>query len=205
MTLGIHGMTEIIPPQITVLDTGGQYCHLIARRIRELGVLAEVCPSDTPAKELAQRQGIVISGGPSSVYDPASPKVDPAIFSLGIPVLGICYGLHTMAYLLDGVVRKADSGEFGLAHIDVVGAGHLFTGLGPREQVWMSHRDAVEKLPDGFELMGRTDACPIAAMGDADRGFYGVQFHPESILTPAGGKIIENILEIATKQRTCNG
>ena len=122
--------THISRPQIAVLDTGGQYCHLIARRIREQGVHAEVWPSNAKSRLLSGLKGIVISGGPSSVYDANSPSIDPAILSLGIPVLGICYGMHLMAHLLDGKVRKADRGEFGLAHIDITQTEPLFHGLG---------------------------------------------------------------------------
>jgi GMP synthase (glutamine-hydrolysing) len=184
------------PPQITVLDTGGQYCHLIARRIRELGVHSEVRPSNTPATELSGRQGMIISGGPSSVYDDGSPQVDPAVFELGVPILGICYGLHVMAHNLDGCVRRADNGEFGLAWLDVEASDSLFTSLDPRQQIWMSHRDAVEQLPTGFVRLGSTGTCPIAAMGDASRGFYGVQFHPEVVHTANGTRILENFLSL---------
>jgi len=188
-------MTQTVPrPQITVLDTGGQYCHLIARRIREQRVRAEVRASNTPAGELRERRGIVISGGPSSVYDAGSPPVDPAIFSLGIPVLGICYGLHVMAHLLGGSVRKADSGEFGLAMLELDQPGHLFAGLEARQQIWMSHRDAVESLPPGFAVMGHTSTCPVAAMGDPARNFFGVQFHPEVVHTRRGAEMLSNFL-----------
>ncbi len=188
-------MNDSLPaPQITVLDTGGQYCHLIARRIRELGVHAEVRASETPAAELSRRKGIVISGGPSSVYDSGSPKVDPAVFELGIPVLGICYGLHIMAHHLGGEVRKAGIGEFGLAWIDIVEPAGLFTGLETREQVWMSHRDAVDRLPSGFRILARTPECPVAAMGDPARGFYGVQFHPEVVHTVHGREVLANFV-----------
>ncbi|MCP5110733.1 MAG: glutamine-hydrolyzing GMP synthase, partial [bacterium] len=186
--------TQIARPQITVLDTGGQYCHLIARRVRELGVYAEVAASDTRASELAGQKGIIISGGPSSVYDTGSPQVDPGIFSADIPVLGICYGMHLMAHLTDGAVRQADKGEFGLAHIDIDQNQPLFAGIEPRQQVWMSHRDAVEALPSGFTLLGRTGTCPIAAMGDPNRHLYGVQFHPEVVHTRRGSEILSNYL-----------
>lgn len=180
--------------QVTVLDTGGQYCHLIARRLRELGVHAEVRRSDTPASELRTARGIVISGGPSSVYDAGSPRIDAELFSLGVPVLGICYGLHLMADLLGGKVLKADSGEFGLAYIDVDPSASLFAGLERRQQVWMSHRDAVELLPAGFTALGHTETCPIAALGDARRNYYGVQFHPEVVHTRHGKEILSNFL-----------
>ena len=137
--------------QIIVLDAGGQYCHLIARKVRDLGVYAEVRASETPASELASAKGLIISGGPSSVYDPASPTVDPAIFSLGVPVLGICYGQQLMAHLLGGEVRKGDKGEYGLATLDLADASDaLFGGLGGTQQIWMSHRDVVGRVPEGF-------------------------------------------------------
>ncbi len=188
-------MNESLPaPQVTVLDTGGQYCHLIARRIRELHVHAEVRPPATPACELAERKGIVISGGPSSVYDANSPQIDPRIFELGIPVLGICYGLHLMAHHLGGEVRKAGVGEFGLAWIEIVEPEALFAGLEARQRVWMSHRDAVEKLPPGFRILARTPESPVAAMGDPVRRFYGVQFHPEVVHTVHGRQVLANFV-----------
>ena len=135
-----------------MLDAGGQYCHLIARKVRELGVYAEVRPSETPARELAGRKGLIISGGPSSVYDAGSPTVDPAIFRNDQAVLGICYGQQLMAHLLGGVVQKGDKGEFGLATLELDGGAKspLFSGLPERQQVWMSHRDLVTELPPGF-------------------------------------------------------
>ena len=188
-------MNDGLPsPQITVLDTGGQYCHLIARRIREHGVLAEVRPSDVSAASLRERKGIIISGGPSSVYDRGSPAVDAGIFELGVPVLGICYGLHVMAHALHGAVRKADSGEFGLARLNIERPEPLFTGLEKRQKIWMSHRDAVEELPPGFTVLGRTDTCPIAAIGDLERHLYGVQFHPEVVHTAQGNQMLANFL-----------
>jgi GMP synthase (glutamine-hydrolysing) len=181
-------------PQITVLDTGGQYCHLIARKVRELGVCAEVRPSETPAVELAGRKGIIISGGPNSVYEDGSPTVDPALFSQGTAMLGICYGLQLMAHLLDGSVRKGEKGEFGLAFLDLVASNPLFRGVPDHQQVWMSHRDAVAALPAGFQLLGRTETCGVAAMGDARRKLYGVQFHPEVVHTSHGKAILSNFL-----------
>jgi GMP synthase (glutamine-hydrolysing) len=188
-------MTTYIPePQVTVLDAGGQYCHLIARKVRELGVYADVRPSETPAVELRCRKGIIISGGPSSVYEPHSPTVDPAVFAQGSAVLGICYGQQLMAHLLGGSVEKGTKGEYGLAFLDLVEPGHLFDGISGRQQVWMSHRDVVRALPSGFRLLGSTDTCPIAAIGDSERRLYGVQFHPEVIHTPRGKDILVNFL-----------
>ena len=188
-------MTEDRPvPQITVLDAGGQYCHLIARRVRELGVYAEVKPSDTPASELTGRKGIIISGGPSSVYEPGSPTMDAAVFASGSAVLGICYGIQLMAYLMDGHVKKGEKGEYGHARVDLILGNPLFDGLREREQAWMSHRDQVERVPGGFVLMGGTPTCPIAAMGDEARRLYGVQFHPEVVHTPRGQRLLENFV-----------
>lgn len=181
-------------PQITVLDAGGQYCHLIARKVRESGVFADVRPSDTAAAALAGRRGLIISGGPRSVYDPGSPSVDPEIFRLGIPVLGICYGHQLMAQLLGGAVRRGEKGEYGLAILEQQEPGPLLAGLPERHQVWMSHRDTVTELPPGFRVLARTASCAIAAMGDPARGLFGVQFHPEVVHTIHGRRILENFL-----------
>ncbi len=193
-------------PQITVLDAGGQYCHLIARKVRELGVYADVAPSGTPAHSLAGRRGIIISGGPSSVYETGSPTVDPAIFSLGVPVLGICYGLQLMAHLLGGAVERGEKGEYGLAFLDRIADAPLFAGLAPgRQQVWMSHRDTVRGVPPGFQVLGKTEACAVAAMGDRGRALYGVQFHPEVVHTCQGKQILENfILRISACEKSWN-
>lgn len=176
------------------MDAGGQYCHLIARKVRESGVYAEVRPSDTPAGALADRRGLIISGGPSSVYEPGSPSVDPAIFELGIPVLGICYGHQLMAHLLGGIVARGEKGEYGLAILEHREPGPLLAGLPARHQVWMSHRDTVTELPSGFRLLASTATCPIAAMGDPERRLFGVQFHPEVVHTVHGRAILENFL-----------
>lgn len=188
-------MNEYAPqPQISVLDAGGQYCHLIARKVRELGVYADVQPSDAPAALLATRKGIIISGGPMSVYEPGSPAVDPELFHAGIPVLGICYGLQLMAYLLGGKVERGDKGEYGMAFLDLAKGAPLFEGfaLGGREQVWMSHRDTARGVPPGFEVLGSTETCAIAAMADTARRLYAVQFHPEVVHTCRGREILEN-------------
>jgi len=182
------------PPQITVLDAGGQYCHLIARKVREAGVYAEVCPSHTPAAQLARRRGLIISGGPSSVYEPGSPTVDPAVFAQGAAVLGICYGHQLMAQLLGGKVRKGEHGEYGLAILERVEADPLLAGLPDKHEVWMSHRDTVAELPPGFRRLAATATCQVAAMGDAARRLYGVQFHPEVVHTRYGREILENFL-----------
>ena len=188
-------MTEqAIRPQIAVLDTGGQYCHLIARRIREQGVYAEVAPANTAVNRLAGLKGVIISGGPASVYEPDSPTVDPQLFSAGVPTLGICYGMHLMAHLGGGAVRRGNRGEFGLAFLDIDDPNPLFAGLEPRQQIWMSHRDAVETVPPGFRPMGHTDTCSVAVMGNTEKHLYGVQFHPEVVHTRRGGEILSNFL-----------
>ena len=181
--------------QIIVLDAGGQYCHLIARKVRDLGVYAEVRPSETPAAELTGARGLVISGGPSSVYDPESPTVDPAIFANGQPVLGICYGQQLMAHLLGGEVRKGDKGEYGLATLDLdATADPMFSGLAGRQQVWMSHRDVVGALPPGFSVTGHTDTCAVAAIAAPERKLYAVQFHLEVVHTTRGREYLSNFI-----------
>jgi len=180
--------------QITVLDAGGQYCHLIARKVRDLGVYAEVAASDTPASQLAGRRGIIISGGPSSVYDPASPTIDPALLSSGIPVLGICYGQQLMAHLLGGRVEKGERGEYGFAQFDPATSDSLLRGVSGKQQVWMSHRDTVVAPPAGFEVLGSTATCTVAAIASKERGLYAVQFHPEVVHTECGPQILKNFV-----------
>src|SRR5262249_24833290 len=154
---------------------------------RDLGVYAAVYPSETPANQLAFARGIIISGGPASVYDPGSPHVDPAIFATGQPVLGICYGQQLMARLLGGEVTRGRKGEYGLATLDL---GHtsdrLFAGLAGPQQIWMSHRDVVGAVPEGFSVVGRTDTCAVAAIAATGRKLYGLQFHPEVVHTARG-------------------
>jgi len=190
-------------PQIIVLDAGGQYCHLIARKVRDLGVYAEVRPSETHAADLASARGIIISGGPASVYDSNSPTVDPAIFATGQPVLGICYGQQLMAHLLGGEVRKGDKGEYGLATLELdPSADPLFAGLAGRHQIWMSHRDVVAGVPEGFAVVGRTATCAVAAVAAPARNLYGVQFHPEVVHTTRGKELLTNfVFRICQAQR----
>ena len=182
-------------PQIVILDAGGQYTHLEARKVRELGVYAEVRPSETPAAALASARGLIISGGPSSVYDPGSPTVDPAIFKSGQPVLGICYGQQLMAKLLGGEVRRGDRGEYGLATLELEERDDpMFAGLAGSQQIWMSHRDTVGDLPEGFSVAGRTDTCAVAAIAAPARKLYGVQFHPEVVHTARGREYLRNFV-----------
>jgi len=181
--------------QIIVLDAGGQYCHLIARKVRDLGVYAEVRASEAPAADLAGARGIIISGGPSSVYDEGSPTVDPRIFELGLPVLGICYGQQLMAHLLGGQVCKGAKGEYGLATLQLdERSDPLFAGLAGIQQIWMSHRDVVGEVPAGFAVAGRTNTCAVAAIAAPARKLYGLQFHPEVVHTTRGRDYLSNFL-----------
>ncbi len=177
-----------------MLDAGGQYCHLIARRVRELGVFAEVKPSDAPAAQLTGRKGIIISGGPASVYAPGSPTMDPAVLALGAGVLGICYGQQLMTHLLKGHVRPGVKGEYGHATARLDPGQPIFQGLAADQQVWMSHRDQVETPPAGFGVIGSTETCAVAAIGNAALRLFGVQFHPEVVHTPGGQRILSNFV-----------
>jgi GMP synthase (glutamine-hydrolysing) len=186
-------------PQITVLDAGGQYCHLIARKIRDLGVYADVKPSETPASELTGRRGIIISGGPDSVYEPGSPQIDPQILSTSSAVLGICYGQQLMTHVLGGGVKKGEKGEYGFARFH--GQPHaLFANLnGPEAgisdlQVWMNHRDQVQSPPEGFDVIGGTSTCAVAAIAHRTRPLMAVQFHPEVAHTEHGHQILANFV-----------
>lgn len=181
-------------PQITVLDTGGQYCHLIARRVRELGVYADVQPHDTPAERLANRKGVIVSGGPASVYEEGSPQIDAALYSTGPAVLGICYGLQLMTRSLGGVVAKGERGEYGRATLLLRERQTLLKGFDDSEPVWMSHRDRVVQPPAGFDLLAETETCPVAAVADVERRLFGVQFHPEVVHTRRGMALLRNFL-----------
>jgi GMP synthase (glutamine-hydrolysing) len=181
--------------QIVILDAGGQYCHLEARKVRELGVYAEVRACETPAAELASARGIVISGGPGSVLEPGSPTVDPAIFRSGQAVLGICYGQQLIAHLLGGEVRGGEKGEYGLATLELDECcDPFFGGMAGRQQIWMSHRDSVRELPAGFSVVGRTETCAVAAIAAPGRRLYGVQFHPEVVHTARGQEYLSNFV-----------
>ncbi len=179
------------PQKIAILDAGGQYCHLIARKLREIGVFAEVRPSSTSSLDLQPYTGIVISGGPASVYASKRPEFDASIFKLGKPILGICYGHQFMAHELGGIVRRGKVAEYGIARLSLATHDTLFRKLNGRETVWMSHRDVVIEIPKGFEVMARTRTCPVAAMGDIRRKLFGVQFHPEVAHTQRGTEILQ--------------
>lgn len=181
---------------IVVLDFGGQYNQLIARRIRDLGVYSELLPFNTPIEKIKELQpkGIVFSGGPSSVYGEASPKVDSAVYHLGVPILGICYGMQLMADQLQGKVEKADKREYGKADVIFSDACALVHGLEKKQQVWMSHGDRVAQLPPGFAVDAGTEHAPIAAMSHAEKKWFAVQFHPEVRHSVYGNEIIRNFL-----------
>ncbi len=184
---------------IAVLDAGGQYCHLLARRVREAGVQSHVLPIDTKDDALSGISGIIISGGPRSVTDVGSPRVDPSILSIGVPILGICYGHQLLAATMPGgIVQRSFSSEYGLATFRLTaaatGGGGLFDGIPQSSRVWVSHGDSVETLPDGFEGLGATDDCVVAAMMHASKKIYGVQFHPEVTHTEIGQQVLRNFV-----------
>jgi len=186
--------------RICVLDFGAQYAQLIARRVRELSVYSEILPCTEPVEKVlaAGYKGIILSGGPSSVYDDGAPLPDKRLFEAGIPVLGICYGMQAMGYLLGGEVVPAERREYGPADFLLESGGGLLDGMRPDEtgrvRVWMSHGDTVMKPPRGFVRLGSTDNCPVAAMADPDRRLYGVQFHPEVAHTAQGKTVLRNFL-----------
>ncbi|MDN4084715.1 glutamine-hydrolyzing GMP synthase [Paenibacillus polymyxa] len=181
---------------VVVLDFGGQYNQLIARRIRDLGVYSELLPYNTPAEKLRELapKGIVFSGGPSSVYTDNAPQVDRAIYDLGIPIFGICYGMQLMAHQLDGKVERAGKREYGKADVQFNEGARLTKGLDSRQTVWMSHGDHVTDLPTGFTLDAGTESAPIAAMSNLERNLYAVQFHPEVRHSVQGNEMISNFL-----------
>ncbi len=185
--------------RILVLDFGGQYNQLIARRVRECNVYCEVKPYTTPISEIKAFApiGIIFTGGPGSVYDPDSPQADPELFHLGIPILGICYGCQLLAHNLGGRVtaaQKDSAREFGKTETSFDTTCKLFRGLPPKGTSWMSHGDYMEKVPDGFSLVAHSEACPTVAICNESKGFYGVQFHPEVNHTENGTAMIRNFL-----------
>ena len=190
--------TSASPVQpVIVVDFGAQYGQLIARRVRDLGVYSEIVPCDISADEVRELApaAIILSGGPASVYAEDAPAIDPEILSLGIPVLGFCYGQQAMAVALGGTVGHTEKGEYGPAFITREGADSQLLAGTPHEQtVWMSHRDAVTEVPQGFTVTSRTDACPVASMEDASRKLYATQFHPEVRHTPHGNAMLANFL-----------
>ena len=182
--------------EVLVLDFGGQYSQLIARRVRECGVFSELLPHDTPLEQVRRRAplGLILSGGPASVYADGAPSLRLELLELGIPVLGICYGMQIMALALGGRVELAENGEFGRCELRVRETGRLLAGLPLEQSCWMSHRDSVFEPPPGFVALASSPSSPVAALEDPHRGLYGIQFHPEVVHTPYGTAILENFL-----------
>lgn len=185
---------------ILVLDFGGQYCHLIGRRIREQGVYSEIVPHDiTPREIKALNQkfnikGLILSGGPSSVYEPNAPKVDPNILEVDLPILGLCYGHQLIAQLAKGKVQPATCKEYGIAQVLIDKPVGVLEGLGQKEKVWMSHGDTVINLPSDFEELAHTENCPVAAFRNKQKPIYGLQWHPEVIHTENGEHMLHNFV-----------
>jgi GMP synthase (glutamine-hydrolysing) len=181
---------------ILIIDFGSQYNQLIARRVRECKVYCRIEPPDVgiAAIHAMQPRGIILSGGPASIYEPKSPKMDPAIFSLGIPVLGICYGMQFMVDALGGAVKGAEKREYGLAELQTAVQTGIFKGVAPRSRCWMSHGDSIQTLPPGFTTTASTDNTPFAAMVYPEKKLYGLQFHPEVLHTQQGKTMIRNFL-----------
>jgi GMP synthase (glutamine-hydrolysing) len=184
------------PDTVVILDFGSQFAQLIARRVRELHVYSELLPHDTPWAEIARRRpkAIILSGGPASVYDEGAPRPDPALWSAGVPVLGICYGLQLMAHELGGEVVSSPMREYGPASVTLNREEDLFAGLDQVQPVWMSHGDSIVRPPEGFHPTAQTDSTAFAGLSDPIRGFYGIQFHPEVAHTPRGAEVLRNFV-----------
>jgi GMP synthase (glutamine-hydrolysing) len=182
--------------EVVVLDYGGQYSQLIARRVREYGVFSELLPHHVGAAEVARRRprGVILSGGPASVYEDGAPRLERELLDLGVPVLGICYGMQLLARELGGQVEGAEVGEFGRSQLTVTETGRLLAGTPPEQTCWMSHRDTVFEPPRGFTALASSTASPVAAVEDPARGIYGIQFHPEVVHTPYGQQILTRFL-----------
>jgi GMP synthase (glutamine-hydrolysing) len=192
-------MTEdIYSEKILILDFGSQYTQLIARRVREARVYCEIHPFNLTLEKIKAfaPKGLILSGGPASVYDRNSPLADKAVLDLPVPVLGICYGMQYLAYVLNGLVERADDREYGSAHVTIQDDRDLFHGfdIGREEMAWMSHGDRIHRLPEGFSVLASSKSSPVAAMADPSRRLFGVQFHPEVAHTPRGTRILRNFL-----------
>lgn len=193
---------------IVVLDFGAQYSQLIARRVRELGVYSLILPFNATADEIRAQgrvKGIIFSGGPASVPQPGSPRPSQEIFDMGLPVLGICYGLQVMSHMLGGEVECPEHKEYGIANIDITAMSPLFKDVSAHSQVWMSHGDRVSRLPSGFTVTASTPSCPYTAVENREKSFYGVQFHPEVVHSIEGQKMISNfVLDICKAEADWN-
>src|SRR4051794_20841174 len=182
--------------EVVVLDYGGQYSQLIARRVREGGVFSELLPHHVGVEEVRRRRpkGLILSGGPASVYAEGAPRLDPELLELGIPVLGICYGMQAIVLTLGGKVEGAEVGEFGRSDLTVKESGRLLAGTPENQKCWMSHRDTVYEAPPGFTALASSTQSPVAAIEDVERGIYGIQFHPEVVHTPYGQQVLTTFL-----------
>ena len=185
-----------VPEEVVVLDFGGQYSQLIARRVRECGVFSELLPHHVGLEEVRRRRpkGVILSGGPASVYEEGAPPVDPELLELGVPVLGICYGMQLLALALGGRIEGAEVGEFGRSQLTVSHTGRLLAGTPDEQTCWMSHRDTVFAPPPGFTALASSTASPVAAFESTERGVYGIQFHPEVAHTPYGQQVLTTFL-----------
>ena len=193
--------------EVVVLDYGGQYSQLIARRVRELGVFSELLPHHVGVDEVRKRRpkGLILSGGPASVYAEGAPRLDPALLELGIPVLGICYGMQALVLVEGGRVEGAEIGEFGRSALTVAEPGRLLAGTPAEQSCWMSHRDTVFEAPPGFTALASSTASPVAAVEARERGLYGIQFHPEVVHTPYGQHILTTFLDRHLRLRARRG
>ncbi len=182
--------------EIIVIDFGSQYTQLIARRIREFNVYSEIIPCNAPFNEIKKRKpaGIILSGGPSSVYEDGAPTIDKEIFNLGIPILGICYGMQLITHLLGGKVSKAEKKEYGKAILRIENFSDIFSDVSRETVVWMSHADKITEMPEGFIRLAHTENSPYAAMADKKKKIYALQFHPEVVHTEEGKKILNNFI-----------
>ena len=182
--------------KILILDFYGQYNQLIARRVRECNVYSEIVPFNTSIEKIKEKnpKGIIFTGGPASVYAENAPKVDEEIFKLGIPILGICYGMQLMTYILGGKVERADKREYGVTEVQINNNSKLFESFNNTNNFLMSHTDFVAELPEGFENIGKTNHCPNAAMQNTEKNFYGIQFHPEVNHSENGIKVLRNFV-----------
>jgi GMP synthase (glutamine-hydrolysing) len=191
--------------EVIVLDYGGQYSQLIARRVRDCGVFSELLPSHTPLEGIERRKprGIILSGGPASVYAEGAPRLERGLLELGVPVMGICYGMQLLVHELGGKVEEAEVGEFGRSDLTVTEQGTLLKGMPKEQTCWMSHRDTVIEPPPGFTALASSSVSPVAAVEDAQRRIYGIQFHPEVVHTPYGQEILTRFLtEVCGCERT---
>ena len=186
------------PRPVLVVDFGAQYAQLIARRVREASVYSEIVPHTMPVAQMLAKApaAIILSGGPSSVYEDGAPSIDPAVFEAGVPVLGICYGFQTMAQALGGTVGRTGTREYGRTPARVDDASCLFSGTPVEQAVWMSHGDAVQAAPEGFAVTASTSQTPVAAFEDRARRLFGLQWHPEVLHSEFGQRALESFLHV---------